>query len=130
MEMSGVVDLVAHSFENGNVQMRSSIPLGPVAPLAVASSSAVPAPADTAASIVLQIQRWEDADVQSKLGELYDSVNNGEGGGMLKSLRRIMPVTRTRMDWKNAGVHRLARTMAERGEQQQQQQQQQVGGGR
>uniref|UniRef100_A0A6U6CGT5 F-actin-capping protein subunit alpha n=1 Tax=Odontella aurita TaxID=265563 RepID=A0A6U6CGT5_9STRA len=122
MEMSGVVDLVAHSFENGNVQMRSSIPLGPV-PLAV------PAPADTAASIVLQIQRWEDADVQSKLGELYDSVNNGEGGGMLKSLRRIMPVTRTRMDWKNAGVHRLARTMAERGEQQQQQQQQ-VGGGR
>lgn len=104
VEIEGTVDVVAHAFENGNVQMRSSIPLGPSAVGADSKS-----PQDVARAVVDQIQRWEDDDVQGKLGTMYDSVNDT----MLKSLRRVMPVTRTRMDW-NLATHRLAKTMASR----------------
>lgn len=109
MQMEGCVDIVAHAFENGNVQTRSSVPLGPSD---VVSESG--APEDTARAIVGQIRKWEDENVHSKLGRMFDSVNDG----MLKSLRRVMPITRTRMDW-NVGSHRLVKTMAERKAQEQ-----------
>ena len=102
----GCVVLRSHAFEMGNVQLRSERNLGPIT---VSANQA----GDWADAVLGQIQRWERGDVQASLSDMYDNRIDGRGGasgGMLKSLRRVMPVTRTRMDW-NVGGHRLVRTL-------------------
>ena len=99
--MTGSIDLRSHSFENGNVQLRSKIDaLGP----ATVSGDGPEALAD---AVARQISTWEYDDAQGRLASMYESL----GDTTLKSLRRVMPVTRTRMDW-NVRAHRVARTFA------------------
>eukprot|EP00555_Chaetoceros_dichaeta_P013448 CAMPEP_0198256646 /NCGR_PEP_ID=MMETSP1447-20131203/6515_1 /TAXON_ID=420782 /ORGANISM="Chaetoceros dichaeta, Strain CCMP1751" /LENGTH=297 /DNA_ID=CAMNT_0043943341 /DNA_START=38 /DNA_END=931 /DNA_ORIENTATION=- len=98
--MDGTVLLHAHTFENGNVQMTSKTTLGPITvdppPLSSTSTSTA------AHGIVETIQAWEEDHVVTPLREAYDSL----GSGVLKKLRRVMPVTRTKFDW-NVASHRL-----------------------
>ena len=61
-----------------------------------------------AKSIVKQIQAWEDTEVMDKLTDMYERMNNE----YLKSLRRVMPITRTKMDW-NVMAHRVRITLGE-----------------
>lgn len=93
--MDGSVIIRAHTFENGNVQMNSTASLGPITIMNQSSST-------TANVIVEKIQSWEEDHVVKPLHEAYDNL----GSGVLKKLRRVMPVTRTKFDW-NVASHRL-----------------------
>uniref|UniRef100_A0A6V2QTW8 F-actin-capping protein subunit alpha n=1 Tax=Ditylum brightwellii TaxID=49249 RepID=A0A6V2QTW8_9STRA len=104
--VNGVVSIHSHTFEDGNVQLLSSHNLGPAS-----SSSRSGDPVTLAMGIVSRIGHWEREDVQGILGEMYDDMS----GGMLKSLRRVMPVMRTRMEW-NVVPHRMVKTLMERKE--------------
>jgi len=55
---------------------------------------------------VKQIGDWEQEVVDS-VAELYDSM-----GEKLKSLRRVMPVTRTKMEW-NVLSHRMVKLLGD-----------------
>jgi len=101
--VGGTVELRSHDYEDmANVQLSSTHGLGP--PVTVSA----PAGQDWADAVLAQIQTWEREDVQGCLARLYgDGVMNN---GMLRSMRRVLPVTRTRMDW-NMGGHRLVKTL-------------------
>ena len=55
-----------------------------------------------------KVQAWEDKEVMDKLADMYERMNNE----YLKSLRRVMPITRTKMDW-NVMAHRVRITLGE-----------------
>ena len=61
-----------------------------------------------ASSVLLQIKSWEEMEVVNKLEIMYESM----GSIYLKRLRRVMPVTRTKMEW-NVLSHRVAQTLKE-----------------
>lgn len=93
LTMDGTVRIHAHTFENGNVQMNSTTTLGPI--------TITDHPQSTAADFVAnKIQSWEEDRVVSSLHEVYDGLN----AGVLKKLRRVMPVTRTKFDWNVASM--------------------------
>ena len=100
--IGGTVRLRSHEYEDmANVQLSSTHALDEVTVSAKAGQ-------DWADAVLLQIQTWERDDVQGYLARLYDDevMNNG----MLRSMRRVLPVTKTRMDW-NMGGHRLVKTL-------------------
>lgn len=93
--IDGSVIVRAHTFENGNVQMNSTTSLGPITMTNQPLST-------TASTIIEKIQSWEEDHVVKPLHEAYDNYS----GGILKKLRRVMPVTRTKFDW-NVASHQL-----------------------
>ena len=100
--LGGTVRLRSHEYEDmANVQLSSTHSLDEVTVSAKTGQ-------DWADAVLLQIQTWERDDVQGYLARLYDDevMNNG----MLRSMRRVLPVTKTRMDW-NMGGHRLVKTL-------------------
>jgi len=97
--VGGTVRVRAHCYEGGNCQLDSEKRLAPVTVTATKDKI-------WADAVVDQMDQWEAEDVQGSLAEVYA----GMGDGMLKSLRRVIPVTRTRMDW-NAAGHRLIQTL-------------------
>lgn len=106
--VKGNVVIRAHTYENGNVMLCAKRKLGPIT---VSASNED----DWADAVLSQIQSWERTEVQQSLAELYDNVGgkDSRGSNMLKLLRRVMPVTRTKMDWSGsvgipAGVSRGA----------------------
>ena len=100
--ISGTVRLRSHEYEDmANVQLSSTHALEEVTVSARAGQ-------DWADAVLSQIQKWERDDVQGYLARLYDGGRMNDG--MLRSMRRVLPVTRTRMDW-NMGGHRLVRTL-------------------
>ena len=100
--IGGTVRLRSHEYEEmANVQLSSTHALDQVTVSAKTGQ-------DWADAVLAQVQTWERGDVQGYLARLYDDevMNNG----MLRSMRRVLPVTKTRMDW-NMGGHRLVRTL-------------------
>lgn len=85
--LSGEVDIVAHYFENGNVQLRSKKTFNTT--ITEKENKEV-----FAKAVLKHIQVWEE-DQASKLSEMYQSMNSNT----LKRMRRILPVSRTKMDW-------------------------------
>ena len=77
----------AHYFEEGNMQLNTNKAVKDVA-VAGADDTA------WAASVVKQIQGAED-ETHKALEGMYLSM----GEGMLKGMRRVMPVTRSKMEW-------------------------------
>jgi hypothetical protein len=92
VSMSGTLVIHAHTFEIGNLQLKSIVNL----PVVETSKS----------GIFQQIQKWEEESVGTLRG-IYDDMS----GEVLKKLRRVMPVTRTRFDWKNAEGHKGIRQL-------------------
>mmetsp|Transcript_33863 Transcript_33863/g.41524 ORF Transcript_33863/g.41524 Transcript_33863/m.41524 type:complete len:247 (-) Transcript_33863:349-1089(-) len=95
----GAVDVRAHCFENGNVQLRS---------LKEVTGAKVTDP--VAANAVKKIKEWEEG-VMAELEEMYEGV----GDGMLKSFRRVLPLAKVKMDW-DVNVHRFVKTLNETSE--------------
>uniref|UniRef100_A0A7S2PVZ7 F-actin-capping protein subunit alpha n=1 Tax=Skeletonema marinoi TaxID=267567 RepID=A0A7S2PVZ7_9STRA len=109
--ISGSVSITAHTFENGgNVQLHSNMSLDETSAECITSTSNDNADKQLiwAKSIVKQVQAWEDKEVMDKLADMYERMNNE----YLKSLRRVMPITRTKMDW-NVMAHRVRITLGE-----------------
>jgi hypothetical protein len=79
----------AHSYEEGSIQLNTTRKFGP-----------------EQGDVVKLIEKWEQELIDS-IAETYDSM-----GEKLKSLRRVMPVTRTRMDW-NVLSHRMRKMLGD-----------------
>ena len=91
LTISGKIVLHAHTFENGNLQLKSIVDL--------------PRVETNKSGIFQQIQKWDEDSVMALRG-VYDDMS----GDILKKLRRVMPVTRTRFDW-NVEGHRGIRQL-------------------
>lgn len=95
--LNGVVEIHAHTFESGNVQLKSKVEF---------PSSAIEESASLADDIVAQIQKWDEEHVVSPLKNVYNDMS----ADILKKMRRVMPVTRTKFNW-NVEGHRFVKTM-------------------
>lgn len=105
----GSVRIHTHSFENGaNFQLKSRIDFNPIQVGTCATSDGSEKQTLWANAVIQQIVNWEETEVNSKIRDMYDSM-----GASLKSLRRVMPVTRTKMTW-NVRPHRVVQ-MLEKG---------------
>ena len=107
--MHGEIVVWSHTFENGgNFQLISNISLD-------ATISGICLPSDGsekrsswASAVTRQIGSWEKMEIVEKMDLTYESM----GSTYLKRLRRIMPVTRTKMEW-NVMAHRVVQTLSE-----------------
>mmetsp|Transcript_30629 Transcript_30629/g.45326 ORF Transcript_30629/g.45326 Transcript_30629/m.45326 type:complete len:262 (+) Transcript_30629:44-829(+) len=98
-ELKGVAHIHAHAFENGNVQLRCKREFGPISFNHDHDEGIV------ANKIARQIQEWE-MELLDALRDMYRRM----GDEMLKSMRRVMPLSRTRMDW-NVQPHRTVKSL-------------------
>ncbi len=92
--LNGSVDIFCHAFENGNVQLKSKVNIPPQT-LERSPSSA----SSLADEVIKCIQRVEEELVVQPLKCAYKDMSND----ILKKMRRVMPVTRTKFDWKVDG---------------------------
>lgn len=88
-EVKGSVQVQAFSYEDGTVRLDKTQEFGP-----------------KQGDVVECIQECEQETMNS-LDELYDTM-----GERLKALRRVMPVTRTKMNW-NVQSHRMVKLLEE-----------------
>ncbi|KAL7431137.1 hypothetical protein ACHAXH_006322 [Discostella pseudostelligera] len=108
--LQGQIDIWAHTFENGgNFHLRSNISLHAniKQPIGTASDDCEQQSAWTS-SITQKIECWDKAEVMQHITEMFDSIHHT----YLKRLRRVTPITRTKMDWNVAG-HRVIQTLCE-----------------
>jgi len=94
--ITGDTKIHVHYFEDGNLQMQTSKAV-PAASFAFNSDNTL---FDKIASHI----QVNETGLQSGLEEMYTNMNNET----FRSLRRIMPVTRTKMDW-NVNSTRMIR---------------------
>jgi capping protein alpha len=98
--ISGEIKIHAHIFEDGNVQLQQNKAF-PRASLRGESEESL------ASAVVAFIQAAETA-LQEGLEEMYRNMNEET----LKSIRRIMPFTRTKMEWNINAVRMVRQTQA------------------
>ena len=94
--LEGTIKVYVHYFEDGNLQLVTSYAHGPFE-LSFSSDALL------ASQVVEKIKEQENA-AQTKLDEMYNDMNNET----FKAMRRVMPVTRTKMDW-NINAVRMVR---------------------
>ena len=87
-QVQGTVKIQAFCHEGATVQLHSTREFGPL----------------STTNVVTQIEEWEQEAMDS-INEIYDNM-----GDKLKSLRRVMPVTRTKMNW-NVEGHRVVQLL-------------------
>jgi hypothetical protein len=97
-ELSGQVSMCVFSYEDGNIQIRSTRDFAPVVVETPGS--------DLAQEIVKQIGSWEE-EFLSSLKDSYSKV-----GQNLRSIRGILPITHARLNW-NVVAQRTVRTLQE-----------------
>lgn len=95
-ELTGDLKLHIHYFEDGNLQLQGSKSI-PGTAITYTSE------AELGEKVVAAIQANENT-LQSSLEEMYTSMNEET----LKAMRRIMPITRTKMEW-NVNAVRMVR---------------------
>jgi len=86
-KISGEVKIQVHYFEDGNLQLNSSKPIA-------TSEGKFLSEADLGDKIVAHIRRQETL-IQTGLEEMYNNMSEQT----LRSMRRVMPITRTKMEW-------------------------------
>jgi hypothetical protein len=102
----GEISVWAHTFENGgNVQMISNLSLDASFSRCLPSDGSETR-SSWALAVTRQIGSWEEIEVIKH--DTYESI----GKTHLKRLRRVMPVTRTKMEW-NVQAHRVKQTLGE-----------------
>mmetsp|Transcript_23328 Transcript_23328/g.33914 ORF Transcript_23328/g.33914 Transcript_23328/m.33914 type:complete len:324 (-) Transcript_23328:173-1144(-) len=103
--LTGVVKLRGHYFDDGNVQLQTTKSMEPVALTTPQSAESAESVAVFAQSVVDAIKSSEQ-ELQQGLEAMYLSMSDET----LKSMRRILPRTRQKMDW-NLQHHRMVRNM-------------------
>jgi hypothetical protein len=101
--LSGDVQIYAICHEHGITRVQSSRSFGPFTVSDANDDESL------ATAVLEQISAWE-SNVMETLGEMYDSMPD-----CLKSLRRVLPLTRKRLDW-SVHAHRMAKTLGEGGQ--------------
>jgi len=100
--LDGTAHIKAHVFEHGNIQIESKYDF---APKLIHAQSSTDDEASLCQCIANQIREWEE-EILHSLREMYSKT----GDSMLKSMRRVMPVTRTRMEW-SLQPHRMVQNL-------------------
>jgi len=102
-EVSGHVVVHSYVHEEGNVQLKINKEFPPVM---VGESSLIEGEAASLASgIVEQIMKWETI-ILGILASMNDDVSSDH----LRSIRRVLPITKTKMNW-DAVAHRSVKTL-------------------
>jgi hypothetical protein len=96
--INGSVDIFCHAFENGNVQLKSKVDVSPQTFKQPSSS--------LADEIIKFIHQFEEERLLPLLKCAYNNMSND----ILKKMRRVMPVTRTKFDW-NVDGNKFMNTM-------------------
>ncbi|CCI49929.1 unnamed protein product [Albugo candida] len=99
--MSGEINLHVHYYENGNLQLQDTKKVQQ-------TLSLNKTPLELGEEVIRVIKDAEDS-LQNSLDELYINMSHET----LKEMRRIMPVTQTKMDW-SLHLHRTAKDLAKR----------------
>lgn len=99
VDIKGTIEIQTHVFENGNVLLKSKTEL-PIRRIHTSSSSSI------IEDVMSQVQHWDEEHVVSVMHSVYNNMSND----ILKQMRRVMPVTRTKFDW-NIEETRLVKTM-------------------
>lgn len=94
--VTGEIKIHVHYFEDGNLQLQSNKSV-PASTINFSSNS------DLGSQLVRHIQNQESI-LQNGLEDMYSNMNNET----FRSMRRIMPITRTKMDW-NVNAVRMVR---------------------
>ena len=105
--INGVAIIRAHTFENGNVQLSSNIQLPTVTLSSTAAENDKTSLLLLVDKIIQELQKWDNEYILQPIHELYHTISEKT----LKTLRRIMPVTRTKFDW-NVASHRFVNTLS------------------
>jgi len=100
----GHLSLSTHYFENCNFQLQSEQEFGPKT-MSLETIALQQHDQTIAEAVVKQIYAWEQEYIRS-LDETFANLGNGT----LKSLRRMMPITRQKMDW-NMQPHRMIKIL-------------------
>ncbi|KAL3804754.1 hypothetical protein ACHAW5_007987 [Stephanodiscus triporus] len=107
--LHGEIYVWAHTYENGgNVQLMSNISLDATIAMTCLPSDGSDKRSSWASAVTRQIGSWEEIELLKKMDQMYESMGNT----YLKRLRRVMPVTRTKMEW-NIMAHRVVQTLSE-----------------
>ena len=102
--LSGVVLLHGHSFEDGNVHVQSNVTL----PSKIIQVQQSPESMSLLSEKIMDtIQNWDEEYVLRPLKGMYDGLSTD----LLKRMRRVMPVTRTKFDWNNLSGHRFVKAI-------------------
>mmetsp|Transcript_6968 Transcript_6968/g.13545 ORF Transcript_6968/g.13545 Transcript_6968/m.13545 type:complete len:287 (-) Transcript_6968:131-991(-) len=96
--LTGTSKVRAHYFEEGNVQLQTSKTYGPI-PISSSDDAGV------GKAVGEEISKAEQ-ELHMSLGAMY--VNMSEE--TLKSMRRVMPVTRSKMEW-NLAAHKMVKQL-------------------
>ncbi len=109
-KLMGQIDLRAHTFENGgNFHLSSTISLQANIKQGISTASDDSEQQSVwVSSVIRQMEGWDRVEIMRNIAEMFDSLHNTH----LKRLRRVMPITRTKMDWNVAG-HRVVQTLCE-----------------
>jgi capping protein alpha len=86
-KLSGEVKIQVHYFEDGNLQLNSSKPVVP-------TEGKFSSESDLCEQLFRYI-RTQETSIQTGLEEMYNSMSEQT----LRSMRRVMPITRTKMEW-------------------------------
>lgn len=98
--IQGEIKIHAHIFEDGNVQLQQN--------KAFPRTSLNASSEEQLASAVVQYIQASESALQEGLEEMYRNMNEET----LKSIRRIMPFTRTKMEWNINAVRMVRQTQA------------------
>ena len=93
--VDGKAEIVCHYFEDGNVQLATN----------VLFDSITVKPDPSLNNIFKQISRWEN-EIISKLQSMFEGINEN----ILKSVRRVLPISKTKFEW-NANLHRMVKCL-------------------
>jgi len=85
--VSGEIKIHAHYFEDGNVQLQST--------KSVATESLAYTSPQHLSELVVNLIDTAESDLQAGLEAMYASMNEET----FKAMRRLMPITKTKMDW-------------------------------
>jgi len=91
--LTGKIKCNVHYFEDGNVQLEDEIKF----------QGEVPLGGDVGEAFAKQVKIWE-TEFTAKLEDIYTSLSEQ----VLQSLRRRLPITRTKFDWEKHTVAKLA----------------------
>ncbi|OCH83557.1 F-actin capping protein, alpha subunit, partial [Obba rivulosa] len=102
-QLKGKILVNVHYYEQGNVQLSTTHTIAPLLPPAITSS-----PASSSASKIFALIEAEEGKYQDALNDAYTEM----GEKTFKSLRRALPMMRSKLDWDRVLGYKLGAELA------------------